>query len=62
MATAASTFQQQWKPGRRVAEIAPPHRRGTVRAVTGTGAYAVIAVNLDGRPPQNFRPAQLALL
>jgi hypothetical protein len=62
MATALTTFQQQWRPGRRVREIAPPHRGGAIRAVIGTGGNAVIVVALDGRPPQSFKPGQLALL
>ena len=62
MAAAAQTFQQQWRPGRRVEEAAAPHRRGTIRAVQGTGANARVTVGLDGRPPTTFRPAQLTLL
>lgn len=46
----------------RVQEVASPHRKGTVRAVKGTGVNAVITVGLDGRPPTNFRPADLKLL
>ena len=48
-----------YKVGQRVAEVAPPHRKGTVRAVSRTGVDAVITVGLDGRAPQNFRPAQI---
>lgn len=62
MAAAAVGFQQAWRPGRRVQENAPPHRRGSVRVVRGTGGNATVTVNLDGRPPASFRPAQLTLL
>jgi len=62
VAAAAQTFQQKWKPGRRVQEVALPHRKGAIRAVRGTGQNAVITVGLDGRPPANFRPAQLTPL
>ena len=51
-----------FKIQQRVQETASPHRKGTVRAVAGTGINAVVTVNLDGRPPTNFRPAQLRLL
>jgi hypothetical protein len=51
-----------WHVGRRVQELAAPHRKGSIRAVRGTGPSAQITVALDGRPPQNFRPAQLRLL
>ena len=51
-----------FKIQQRVQEIASPHRKGTTRAVAGSGVNAVITVNLDGRPPTNFRPAQLKLL
>ena len=46
----------------RVQEIASPHRKGTVRAVAGVGNNAQVTVNLDGRPPTNFRPAQIKLI
>lgn len=59
MATAAQTFQQTWRIGRRVQEVAGLHRRGSVRRVQGSGPNALIWVNLDGRPPTAFRPAQL---
>lgn len=62
MASAAQTFHQTWRPGKRVQEVAPPHRKGTIRAVRGTGPNAVITVGLDGRPPARFRPAQLTPL
>lgn len=58
---AAQTFHQQWHPGRRVREAAPPHRKGTIRVVQGTGLNAVIVVGVDGRPSVSFRPAQLTL-
>jgi hypothetical protein len=48
-----------FKPPERVREIAAPHRTGTVRAVRGSGSNAIVVVNLDGRAPQNFRPAQI---
>ena len=62
MATSSQTFQQQWRPGRRVQEAAAPHRKGTIRARQGTGANARITVGLDGHPPQTFYPAQLTLI
>ena len=62
MATAASSFSALWKPGKRVQEISPPHRRGAIRSVRGSGSNAIVVVGLDGRAPQNFRPAQLKLL
>jgi hypothetical protein len=62
VAASAQVFQQQWRPGRRVQEIAAPRRKGTVRARQGTGANARITVTLDGRPPATFRPGQLTLL
>lgn len=62
MATAAQTFRQQWRAGRRVKENAAPHRTGSIRAALGTGSNATIIVNLDGRPPASFRPAQLTLI
>jgi len=58
----AASFQQTWHPGRRVQEKAAPHRKGSVRVVHGSGVNAVVVVNLDGRPPANFRPAQLTPL
>lgn len=62
MAAAAVTFQQTWRIGRSVREVAPPHRTGTIRAVQGTGPNATIVVNLPGRSPTSFRPAQLTPL
>jgi hypothetical protein len=62
VATSAQTFHQQYHIGRRVQEAASPHRKGSIRAVRGSGANAQITVALDGRPPANFRPAQLTLL
>ena len=62
MATAAQTFQQAWRAGRRVKERSAPHRAGTIRARRGTGTNAVIIVNLTGLPPASFRPSQLTLL
>lgn len=62
MATAAQTFQQTWRVGRRVQETAAPHRKGTIRARAGTGVNARITVALDGRPPATFTPAQLTPL
>lgn len=61
-ATAAATFQQTWRIGRRVQEVGAPHRKGAIRALIGTGTNAIVAVNLDGRPPALFRPAQLTLI
>ncbi len=51
----AATF----KAGQRVRELSPPHREGSVRIARGTGQNAIIVVNVDGRAPQDFRPAQL---
>lgn len=48
-----------FKVGQRVKELAPPGRTGSVRAVNGSGNFAVIVVNLGGRAPVSFRPAQL---
>ena len=62
MATAAQSFQQEWRIGRNVEEVASPHRRGVIRSRTGTGANATITVNLSGHPPVNYRPAQLTPL
>ena len=62
MASAAQTFRQRWKIGRRVQENAAPHRKGSIRFVRGTGSNAVVIVNLDGRPPASFRPSELTLL
>jgi hypothetical protein len=63
VATAAAvSFRQKWRIGRRVQENAAPHRKGSIRAVHGTGSNAVITVALDGRPPANFRPSQLTPL
>lgn len=62
MATAATTFAQTWRIGRRVQEKAAPHRKGTIRARNGTGANARILVGLDGRPPHTFTPGQLTPL
>ena len=59
MASAAATFQQEWRIGRSVQEAASPHRKGVIRSRSGTGADATIVVNLSGRPPASFRPAQL---
>lgn len=59
---AAVAFRLQWRTGRVVQEAARPFRKGTIRAVLGTGNNAIITVNLFGHPPQNFRPAQLRLL
>ncbi|HEV2258590.1 MAG TPA: hypothetical protein VGS06_36175 [Streptosporangiaceae bacterium] len=62
MAASSQTFQQTWRIGRRVQEVAPPHRKGAIKARQGTGPNAVITVALDGRPPASFRPAQLTPL
>jgi len=62
MATAAQSFAQKWRIGRPVQEIAAPHRKGTIRARQGTGSNARITVNITGRPPVTFRPAQLTTL
>jgi hypothetical protein len=62
VATAQSGFQQTWRIGRRVRENAAPHRKGTIRARSGTGNNARITVNIDGRPPATFSPRQLTPL
>ena len=61
-ATAAVTFVQTWRIGRQVQENAAPRRKGTIRAVQGTGANAVITVNLTGHAPVSLRPGQLTPL
>jgi hypothetical protein len=43
-----------------VRELAPPHRTGTVIAVIGTGARAVIWVALTGWHPVSFTAGQIA--
>jgi hypothetical protein len=58
----AQTFQQQWRPGRAVRELAAPYRKGTIRARIGTGANAAIVVNVTGGHPTSFRPSQLRVL
>lgn len=62
MATAAATFHQTWRIGRRVQEAATPHRKGTIRNVRGTGGNAIVIVGLDGFTQVSFHPAQLTLL
>jgi hypothetical protein len=57
--TANDIFQVRWRPGRRVQEIAPPHRKGVIIAVQGTGGNASITVALFGHGAHNFRPGQL---
>jgi len=59
---AARNFHQEWYVGRPVQENAPPHRKGTIKAVQGTGGNARIIVNLAGHPPVTFHPAQLTPL
>lgn len=61
-AAAAQTFQQQWHPGRRVQEVAAPHRKGTIVAVLQPGPNATIVVRLDGWHAVSFSPAQLILI
>lgn len=53
------SFMETWNVGRRVQEIAVPHRKGTVRNVFGTGPNARVLVALDGLPAATFYPAQL---
>jgi hypothetical protein len=62
MATAASSFSSLWRPGRRVQELASPHRKGTIRAVKGSGNNAQVTVGLDGRAPVTLHPPQLKLI
>ena len=50
------------KAGQRVQMIAPPHRKGIVAAVAGSGASALITVNFPGWHAASFRPGQLTLL
>jgi hypothetical protein len=51
-----------FKVGSRVQEVAAPHRKGTVRAIRGRGASAVIAVGLDGYTIAYFRPSALTII
>ena len=60
--TAAASFRATWHIGRPVQEVAPPHRKGTIALVRGTGFNANILVLFTGRPPVTFRPAQLTPL
>ncbi len=62
MAAAAESFQQEWRIGRDVLEKASPHRKGVIRSRSGSGVNATIVVNISGRPPVSFRPAQLTPL
>lgn len=50
-----------YRPGQRVQEAAAPHRKGTVTAVKGRGAFALIWVRLDGLGTAAFRPGGLTL-
>lgn len=56
------TFQEMWRPLRKVQEASTPHRKGTIRTVSGTGSGAVVTVNFDGRPATNYFAYQLVLL
>ncbi len=60
--TAAKTFHLLWHPGASVTEVAPPHRKGYIRAVQGTGSRARVTVVFPGQPPVTFFPAQLTLI
>ncbi len=62
MGKALQAWRQLWHPGVRVEEVSPPHRKGTVSAVSGAGPRARITVNLDGFPPAVFFPAQLTII
>jgi hypothetical protein len=62
VASSSQTFQQVWRIGRQVQEKAAPHRKGTIRSRAGTGANAQITVNITGRAPVTFHPAQLTPL
>ncbi len=59
--TAARTFHLRWHVGAQVTEVAPPHRKGYIRAVQGTGARARITVVFPGAAPVTFFPAELSL-
>lgn len=62
MASAALSWHQMWHAPARVQEIAPPGRKGTIRATSGTGPNAQITVALDGRPAVTLRQSQLILI
>jgi hypothetical protein len=50
-----------FKVGNPVQEIAPPHRKGTVRAVKGSGLQADVTVNLTGWHPVTLKASQIKL-
>ena len=50
------------KVGNPVQEIAPPHRKGAVRAVKGSGPQANVTVNLTGWHPVTLKAFQIKLI
>jgi len=48
-----------FKVGQAVQQAAAPHRKGHVRAVSGSGINAQITVNLTGWHPVTLHPAEL---
>jgi len=48
-----------FRVGDAVQVLAPPQRKGHVRAVQGSGANAQVTVALIGWHPVTFRPAQI---
>jgi hypothetical protein len=50
-----------YRPGTRVHELAPPHRKGTIIKVNGRGSYATLFVLLDGRGVVSFSPGGVGL-
>ena len=51
-----------YRVGQRVQELAPPHRKGTVKVVNGRGSYASIWVQIDGRGIVRFTPSGLSII
>ena len=51
-----------FKVGQGIQVVAPPHRKGVVRAVIGTGTNAVIVCNLIGWHVTSFTPGQIVPL
>jgi hypothetical protein len=61
MASAATVFRLTWRVGRAV-RVNSNGRKGSIRAVIGTGSRAVIVVAVTGGTPTSFRPSQLTPL
>ena len=51
-----------FKAGNQVQEIAPPHRKGRVKATKGSGPNERITVALTGWHPVTFTPSQIKLI